>query len=162
MFHLLCFNGKPMKVSAICASNKEAVSSFKECTVHHKIDWFLFENDFSSDWIVLIKRFPNGLRVFAISFGEISKSLSFLCVVVVGFAYPRSLSVISTNKLTTANEASKPLTSWLISIFLGAKRATGRTLFLGMKKWRKNCSYPSPKVFKSAFINSLYPLFWDQ
>jgi hypothetical protein len=49
------------------------------------------------------------------------------------------------------------LSARLMSVFLDPKRSTGGTLFLGIKNWEENCSYPSPKASKSAFINSLYP-----
>ena len=116
----------------------------------------ILRNDFSCDRIVGIKRFANGLGIFIVSLGKISKGLASLCVVVVGSCYPTRFLVVATNKLMPTDLAFITLSTRLVAMFFDVVRAALRTLFLDIKNWERVLSYPSQKVLILGFIDSLY------
>lgn len=155
VFHLLTRNFFPVQIASIGTTDQHTIRPLEERCVYDEIHRLFFDDNFTRSTRISIEIFSKGLRIFTISLSEIIVRLAALGVVVVGMFHPSFFFLVSTDKLTTTNRTPKLLTTGLMSIFPDPERAAGGTLFLGIKNWEKNCSYSSPKVLKSAFINSL-------
>lgn len=155
VFHLLASDLFPVEILSIGSADEQAVCPFEERRIHEKIYRFLFYDNLTAGSRMRIEVFPKGFWIFSVCSPKVIVGLSPLRVIVVRSLHPSLFLFISTHKDAFAELAFIPLSAGLPTIFPKSKRAAGYALFLGMKNWEENYSYPSAKVLKSSLINSL-------
>lgn len=155
VLHLLAANLFPVEVPSVGAADEDAVTPREERRIHEEVHRLSVHDDLAGDRRMRIEEFSERLRVFSVRATQVMVRLPPVNVRVVGIVDPRRLPPIATYEYATTDRALVPLPSGLPTVFPKCKRAAGGTLFLGMKNWEKNCSYPSPKIYKSSLMDSL-------